>query len=305
MKKVLLTGAGGFIGRTAIQPLLEHGYTVHAVSSRPGEKIDADIEHHNVDLLDADSVKSLIESIKPTHLLHFAWYVEHGKFWDAPENIEWAAASENLFRHFVECGGKRAVVAGTCYEYALIEPRENLSETDSPVDPQTLYAVSKNTVHQYLRSLADGGLSYAWGRIFFVYGGHETPNRFVPSIIRSLLKNEEAKCSHGEKVRDFFHVDDVGAAFATLLDSDVRGAVNIGSGEAYKLRDIAAIAAAIIGKPELLRLGAIPSKPDEPKRIVADIKRLRDELGFTPRYDLSSGLEKTVEWWRRSLKLSK
>ena len=74
-------------------------------------------------------------------------------------------------------------------------------------------------------------LSSAWGRIFFQFGPYEHPDRLVPSVIRHLLLNQEALCTHGRQIRSFLHVADVGAAFAHLLDSEVQGPVNIGSDE--------------------------------------------------------------------------
>ncbi|CAN5544663.1 NAD(P)-dependent oxidoreductase [soil metagenome] len=299
MKSVLLTGASGFIGRTAIRPLLERGFTVHATSSKPPPEAQPNVFWYKTDLFDASATLDLVSSVKPTHLLHFAWYVEHGKFWTAPENTQCVSASMNLVKNFAENGGKRVVMAGTCFEYDGYTDQESLSEVKSPLVPKSVYAVSKRDLYLKLQKYAsENGLSYAWGRIFFLYGGFESPNRFVPSIVRSLLQNEEAKCSHGEQIRDLMHVEDVGGAFVELLDGDVQGAVNIASGEGHRLRDVATMIAEIIGKPELLRIGALSSAPSEPARLVADVSRLKNEVRFVPRRNLRSGLKETIGWWK-------
>jgi len=102
----------------------------------------------------------------------------------------------------------------------------------------------------------------------------------------------------GTQVRDFMHVDDVARAFVALLDSDVEGAVNIASGEPVELREVMGLIGATAGHPELVRLGALSPRPGDPTTLVADVRRLRDEVGFTPRLELAEGVRQTVEWWR-------
>src|SRR5688500_14837956 len=298
MKTVLLTGAGGFVGRTTIRHLVERGYVVHAISSREFEEIP-DLVVHKIDLLDSKTTREIVESVRATHLLHCAWFVEHGKFWNAPENVAWVRASERLFESFVAAGGRRIVSVGTCAEYDWHTEQHLLSESSSPICPRTLYGQSKHAVHLSLQKIAEeSGISSGWGRIFFLFGAFEQRERFVPSVIRSLLKGEEAKCTAGAQVRDLMFVEDAGDAFSSFLDSDVHGAVNIASGEGRTLAETAALIAKIIGRPELLRLGALPAAEDEPARIVADTTRLRDEVKFSGKTSLHLALEKTIDWWR-------
>ena len=84
-----------------------------------------------------------------------------------------------------------------------------------------------------------------------------------------------------------------------VLDSSPEGAVNIGSGELISQRHVVETIARLIGRPELLRLGAIPTSPNDPERLVPDVARLRS-TGFTPKYTLDDGLELTIEWWRNN-----
>ena len=100
------------------------------------------------------------------------------------------------------------------------------------------------------------------------------------------------------------HVADVGAAFAALLDSEVQGAVNIGSGDAVSLAELLESIAAQIGRPELLRLGARDAPASEPPLLVPKVERLRQELGWHPRFDLHEGLADTIAWWRQALQTS-
>jgi len=301
MKTVLLTGATGYIGQFAVRHLIDRNYVVHAVSSKPSNLESTEtLVWHQANLMDPAETAELVKKVRPTHLLHFAWFVEHGKFWSAPENLDWLRASIHLLQEFVAGGGKRIVMAGTCAEYDWRNPQDRFSELDSPVNPQTLYGVSKHALRLILEKYAfQSNISYAWGRIFFLFGGSEPPDRFVPSITRSLLHGEEAKCSHGNQVRDFMFVEDAAEAFVELLESKVSGPVNIASGSALTLKTIAGMIADIIGRPDLLHFGTITPPADEPSILVADAQRLQDEVGYNAYTDLRSALEKTIDWWKK------
>src|SRR5438093_1344954 len=112
MKTVLLTGASGFIGRHCIEPLLARGYEVHAVSSRPndGGPSRPGLRWHRADLLQPGAASALLGALRPSHLLHLAWYVLPGKLISAPENFAWVTASLELIQRFAEHGGKRMTI---------------------------------------------------------------------------------------------------------------------------------------------------------------------------------------------------
>lgn len=141
--------------------------------------------------------------------------------------------------------------------------------------------------------------SVAWPRLFFLYGPREHPARLVPSVTNALLAGQPAECTAGTQQRDFLHVEDAAAALVQLVLSDVTGPVNIGSGEAVSVKTVVETIADIVGRPDLLRLGAKPMPPNEPPLLVADVRRLRNEVKWAPRIGLRQGLEDTVVWWRR------
>lgn len=295
MKRVLLTGASGFIGANAIEPLLSNGFHVHAVGrEQPSHPASESLVWQQSDLLDEDSRRRLVESANATHLLHFGWYVKHGKFWNAPENEEWLDASTDLFERFVENGGQRIVGVGTCAEYEW-GGDDNFSESRTPLGPTSIYGQCKA---ELLKRLQRMQVSSAWGRIFFLFGEREEETRLVSSVIRSLLKDEVAVCFNGDKVRDFLYVKDVAGAFVDLLRSDVEGPVNIASGDAITLRDLLTAIGSELGKTELLRFEQPDTKSSDPERIVADVTRLREELRWQPRYTLERALGETIEWWK-------
>jgi len=299
MKRVLLTGAGGFIGAQAMAPLLHRGYQVHAVHSRTHVPVNAppEVIWHRADLMDQDVVTALMDRIRPSHLLHFAWYVQPGQFWNSAENFRWVAASLGLLRAFSANGGRRVVMAGTCAEYDWAGGL--LEENSTPLAPRTPYGVCKHALRLLLDSYAETNeLSVAWGRIFFLYGPREYPQRLVASTIGNLLAGQPALCSEGSQRRDFLHVADVAAAFVALLDSSVRGPVNIASGQPVAIKDLVLQIGDLLGRRDLIRIGALPSKENEPAELVGAVRRLGDEVGWSPSYSLESGLGETVAWWR-------
>jgi nucleoside-diphosphate-sugar epimerase len=307
---VLVTGAGGFIGRWSVAPLLGKEFEVHAVLSANAQRdIAAELRGstvHVADLLNESDIDALVTRVVPTHLLHFAWIATPGIYWQSPDNDRWLAASRHLLRRFRAHGGVRAVLAGSCGEYdwskvGVCEERSSplAEEAATRITP---YAASKLALQRTLADIArEERMSSAWGRIFFQYGPYEHPDRLVPSVIRHLLMNQEALCTHGRQIRSFLHVADVGAAFAALLDSEVQGPVNIGSDERIALADLIDRIAGQIGRRDLVRLGARSAPTDEPPLLLPDIQRLRDEVQWRPRFTLSEGLTDTIHWWRRHL----
>jgi nucleoside-diphosphate-sugar epimerase len=299
-RRVLLTGASGFIGRHALAPLLERGFEVHAVTSRdaPPPQAPGDVTWHRADLLLPGTHDALLQAAAPTHLLHLAWYAEHGRFWTSTENLRWTAATIELVRAFGERGGRRAVLAGSCAEYRWGEDGSCV-EGVTALAPATLYGTAKNATRAVLEAAApELGIEFAWGRVFFLYGPGEARGRLVAAVARALVAGERAPAGDGTQVRDFMHVADVAAAFAALLDSGVTAAVNVASGEARPLLDVIAAIGTATGRTDLLDIGAFAPRPGDPAVLVADVARLRDEVGFVPAIGLAEGIRRTVDWWR-------
>jgi nucleoside-diphosphate-sugar epimerase/SAM-dependent methyltransferase len=300
MDKVLITGATGFLGGHCLAPLVARAGEIHALARTSVALTNAGIHAHSVDLLDLEQVSVLMSEIRPTHLLHLAWIATPGIYWTSPENTRWAAAGEHLMHAFAAHGGRRAVFAGSCAEYDWNAGR--CHETTTPLRPASSYGASKNRLRLRVEAIArETGLSAAWGRMFFLYGPHEHPERLVASVIRSLLNGVPARCSSGAQERDFLHVQDAADAFVALLASAVEGPVNIASGQAVAIRDVVTNIAAQLGRPDLLRLGALPANPTDPPCVVADVTRLHEEVGWTPRFNLAEGLADTVSWWEKKL----
>jgi len=298
---VLLTGASGFLGRHAQRHLLARGYEVHATRHNAAEGwAEADVTAHRCDLLDAGACTALLRRVRPTHLLHLAWTTAPGTYWESPDNLRWTGASLQLLQEFAQCGGQRAVIAGSCAEYDW--ESAVAVEGETPLTLRSLSGISKNAVRVVAEKFADNAsISLGWGRLYFPYGPHEARARLVPSVIRALLAGEPALCTHGRQVRDFIYVDDAAAAFAALLDSSVQGAVNIATGRARPLQDLIMFIGRELERPELIELGAVAAPARDVEYLAADVTRLNNEVGFTPEVDLETGLRKSIAWWRREL----
>jgi nucleoside-diphosphate-sugar epimerase len=280
MARVLVTGASGFVGRAAVGALRLRGHEVHAVA-----RLEAD-------LLDPSALEPLMRTAAASHLLHLAWTTAHGAFWSDPANLTWSAATLRLFEAFARAGGVRSVLAGSCAQYDW-DAADRADETTTPRRPATLYGAAKESTSRLLTVWSSSqGLSHATALLFFPYGPYDKDERLVPSIAHDLLAGRAATVRNGAEVRDFVHVDDCGSALAALVDGDVEGDVNIGTGHGSSIAEVAATVARILGREELLRI----DPPRAATTVVAAVERLRDEVGFVPRYDLESGIRQTVEW---------
>lgn len=296
--RLLITGATGFLGLPCVRHARGTGIEVHAVARESRTLASTTAFSHVLDLFDTERVLVKLAEIRPTHLLHLAWIATPGVYWTSPENERWRLASRNLLNIFVELGGQRAAIAGTCAEYDW-NGTGVCHEFGTPTQPATPYGAAKNSLRAWAEAFGHSAqISLAWPRLFFLYGPREHPARLVPSVTNALLARQPAECTSSTQQRDFLHVDDAAAALVQLVLSDVTGPVNIGSGEAVSVKTVVETIADIVGRPDLLRLGAKPMPPNEPPLLVADVGRLRNEVKWAPRIGLRQGLEDTVAWWR-------
>jgi nucleoside-diphosphate-sugar epimerase len=298
MKRLLITGGSGFIGRNVLAHLKPLGYEVFCVTNVSSAPSDTGVTPVACDLMDAVQVDDVMQRIRPTHLLHLAWYTAHGAFWTSERNLAWTGASLNLIRSFATVGGTRAVFAGTCAEYDWSAPSP-FNECLSPTKPATLYGVCKNSLRQVLEAYTNRvGVSIAWGRVFFLYGPGEHQDRLVPSIIRSLLNDKPVVVRASGHVRDILHVTDVASGFAQLLDSGVTGPTNVAFGQGIELGTLAREIASIVGREELLTLGLAEPTPENPASIVAKDGKLREATPWNPTVRTRDGLAELVDWHR-------
>ena len=293
--RLLFTGANGFVGRQVL-PALTNDFDLHFVS-RSGRGAEAG-NWHKVDLRNPQATAQLVYHIKPTHLIHLAWNTEHGTFWHAEDNLEWRDAGVALVRAFAESGGQRLLITGTGAEYDA-DATSPISENIAAQNPATLYGKAKRDLFLAASEIAaKHNISIVWPRIFNTYGAGEPVGRLVPSIINSLLDGKTAKCSSGTQQRDFVDSRDLGHAIAALISSDISGAINLGSGDQTTIGQIARMIGELMGRPELIALGALPDREGEPQVHIPDLTRMREELKYTPKINYKRGIQEAIGWWR-------
>jgi nucleoside-diphosphate-sugar epimerase len=290
--RILVTGASGFIGRHAVSSMLAQGHSVVGVARHPDHSVCD--EWITSDLLETGEPKRCVNAAKADALLHLAWSTEHGKNWTDPLNAAWVDSTIDLVESFSSTGAKRVCISGTCFEYEW-PADSDCDEINTPLGRHTIYDISKTACRT---KIEDCGIEAAWGRIFYLYGPHEFPARLVASVCRSLVRRRPALCSSGTAVRDFMDTRDAGAALAALTLSSVIGPVNIASGDSLAIRDVAKLLGQIAGMPELIKIGVIPDRPNDPPRITALTKRLNNDVGFTPKISVENGLTDALNFWR-------
>ena len=296
--RVLVTGASGFIGFHCLASLRARGFDVHAVARDPVELAPAGVRWHAANLLETAQIAKLMDTVQPTHLLHLAWFVVPGRLITAAENFDWVMSSLQLLQRFADLGGGRALMCGSAYEYDW--RYGYCSEELTPRGPTTVYGACKSALYEMASAMSEQRqLALAWARPFFLYGPREHPDRLVASVARKLLRDEPAPTSHGRQIRDYLHVQDVADALVAILTSDMVGPVNIGSGVPVTIGEVVQTVGRLIGREDLVQLGALAARANDAPMVVADPTRLRSELGWQPQFGLSDGLADTIAWWRQ------
>ena len=298
--KVLLTGASGFIGSHVVRSLVSLGCRVTAVirpGSRPrrlGDVADR-VSFVEGDVGDAGVCRALVGRFSPDVVYHLAWYLEPGDWADSPRNLDCLSASLALLEGVGGAGCRRVVVAGSSVEY---DTDPGYVTEASPIRPRTLYGACKASLFTAGERLARRqGWSFAQARIFNVYGPGEDERRFVPHVVKGLLRGEPCDLTPGDQVRDYLHVEDVASALVALAASDIEGAVNVASSRPVTLATVARTIAQLLGRPDLLRLGSRSPRPGDYPCLYADTRLLRDRTGWHPRFGLEAGLRQTIGWW--------
>jgi len=293
--KIFVTGATGFIGSAFCRLALERGHEIAGLiqptktppaSVSPGEKMS-----WLQGTLAGPPWKS-IEPFQPDVCVHLAWIATPGVYLESPENERYLQWSLDMAHRLLEIGVNHIVGAGTCIEYQI--SGAPLSEDRTPLNPTTLYAHCKNALREILAAEAEkDGWQFCWGRVFYPYGVGEHPARLCSSLIQKLQRGETLLLKTPHSRKDYIYIEDLAAAILLTVEKKFIGTINWGTGKGVSVREIAEIAAAILGRPELMESQNPPAADPFPF-VVADVSRLK-QLGWQPQVDLQTGLARLIK----------
>lgn len=295
--KVLVTGAGGFIGVRVVDKLVADDHEVIALDRSQasfwrvahwGRRVSTVA----IDLEKIDEAREFLEESRPDAIVHLAWYADPMDYLTSKSNLASSATTLALVEAALSAGCRKLVVSGSCVEYA---PQNRLLNEHDPVDPRTLYASCKHATWLISRALAGAiGAELSWARIFHLHGPGEDERRLIPWVARELRAGNVVELTDGTQVRDHLHVADVAAGLIALLSPGASGVYNVCSGEPVTLRQVLETVGSIVGRSDLLRFGARPHRPDEMMFLAGDAGRLRG-TGWLPRYNLREGLMNALD----------
>jgi nucleoside-diphosphate-sugar epimerase len=270
-KRILLTGASGFVGRQVAHALIEAGHGL-VVTMRPGGLERSGIGAQEADIIETPDLFAESEDWWARNLsgvdavIHAAWFVEPGKYLDSSRNVDCVAGSLVLADAARRAGVGQFIGIGTCFEYRL--PNDHIT-ADAALGPVTLYAAAKLALYHMLeRRFAGSATQLTWARLFYLFGVGEHAARLFPMLHRKLAAGEMVELSSGDKVRDFLDVAEAGSMIARVAGSGQTGVVNICSGKAVTIRAIAEEIADLHGRRDLLRFGAASVHPRDPFAVV-------------------------------------
>jgi len=303
-KKVFITGAAGFIGSHLTKKLLQEGLEVgilkreHSNVWRIKDVLDK-VRIYNADLRDNYEISKAISSFGPDIVFHLATYYAVGHTSDeiVPMIESNVLGTINLLEASKESVG---LFVNTSSSFVYKESTSKLSE-NSALSPFNLYALTKIQAEQACTFYAETyGLKTVTFRIFPPYGPADHERRLVPYTINSLLNGDRPKMTTGNQRWDFIFVDDIVAAYLSLLSvSDLpnkQEVVNVGTGIAVSVREVVMMIKDIIGSEIEPDWGAIPHRENEMWALLADINKAQTLLGWRPTTQLETGLELTVKW---------
>lgn len=301
MRRVLMTGASGAVGRAVLDRLLSRGWEVAVLLRNPAAawRLAGRLDHVTVirgDMEDLTAVRPDIERFAADTVIHLAWDGVTATSRNAPSQVRNLANSVALLEMTATFGAGHFIGFGSQAEYGSHADR--ISE-EAQARPDTVYGTVKLSTGMIAQRIATVlGVRLTWLRLFATYGPFDNPGFLLPRLITTLLRAERLPMTAGDQQWDYLHFDDVACAVDAVIETRAVGTFNLGSGQPRKLRDIACIVRNTIDPCLPLGLGDVAYQPDQVMHLEADIAALSRAAGWRPQISLDTGLIQTVEWYR-------
>jgi UDP-glucose 4-epimerase len=296
-RRVLVTGARGFIAGHLCRRLLREGALVHGISRVDVAASHPSIRWSQTDLTDRSQVRRLVQNVRPDVVFHLAGHVTGSQQLEhvAPTLDFNLVSTVHLLTAASETGRCRVVLTGS-----MQEPEPG----DAGAIPCSPYAASKWACTGYARMFQSlYQLPVIIARPFMVYGpGQWDLSKLLPYVVDSLLKGEAPRVSSGNRAMDWVYVDDVVEGLLLVADTDHPDArtIDLGTGELVSIRTIVEQVRSLIDARIEIQFGAIPDRLlERPHAARAD--ETRRETGWTAATPLAEGLTATIDWFRSRL----
>ncbi len=306
-KRIIITGASGFIGANLSRRLIAEGHDVYLIL-RPNcqtwrlSDVLGHVGTRFVQLQDVESLFITMNEIKPDWIFHLAAYGGYSWQSDWREIVEAnMLGSINLFECAVKCRVEVLINTGCWTEYGF--NAYSAPESQS-LNPQSYYSISKAAQTMAARVIASKEeLHLATLRLFSCYGPWQEPKEFIPKLIMGALSGELPPIEETRDSYDFVHIEDVVDAFmkAAVKPGKESGSVfNVGTGIQYTHKEVAEIAIkeySLKKKPKFTMQSKLRTQSDSSK---ADITKIRKSLDWYPNIELDVGLKKFANWFREN-----
>ena len=295
--RILVTGAGGFVGAAVVKAALGAGHDVVALVRNDKTRLAtvADrVSLQRVDLADSAAVAALLGSAKPHIVIHSAWEGVGGALRSGDIQLDNIRTTVALADAAIAAGARKFVGIGSQAEYGRYDRK--ILEIDLP-QPTMLYGAAKLAAnHLAAQRCREAGVAFAWLRLFSVYGPGDNANWLIPSTAASLVKGESPRCTAGTQKWDYLHIDDVADGILSVATTGgATGVFNLSSGDPVAVRTIVEMLRDLAAPGTNLTFGAVPFGPDQIMHLEGDNRRLREATGWSVRVPLSEGLRQVVD----------